>query len=89
MAAGQPSSSAGLALHSNTYFPILKHPNAPSHQIVPTNLPIDFIGKEFGTKREQFSNILKPKSDVEKFQSFVESIPIKKIQYKEGIPRVV
>lgn len=56
MAADQPSSSAGQALHSNTSPHSLKYSNTLSHQIVLTNLAINFIGKEIWHKKE--SNFL-------------------------------
>lgn len=92
MATGQPSSSVGpvLPLANMSDFSILTHLKSielnNNHQnsiLSSTSLPTD----QSEDKRDQYANNVKGKNVKE--QSSIAPIPIKKVCYNNGVPRVV
>ncbi|KAH0665012.1 hypothetical protein KY285_026218 [Solanum tuberosum] len=79
MAGGQPP-TAGQAL-SDSLFPILQHPNA-----IKINAQLPNIPNSLPTEKVQYADLLKgPKHQQ---PNEVDPIPIKHIQYVEGVPRI-
>lgn len=94
LAAGQPFSSAGSAipLSSNIDFPLLVHPNTHNNPVLhndSTSLPIEIDNDKKSLKKDPYADILKMKNASEKLQYSVAPIPIKKVCYNNGTPRII
>ncbi|KAK6773693.1 hypothetical protein RDI58_028931 [Solanum bulbocastanum] len=93
MAAGQPSRSDGpeLPLSSDIVFPRLQHPNAPHTIIVPkpcSDLPNEHTFLPNVKSLDQYVDLFKTNKEAGINNSTVEPIPVKKLSYKDRIPRI-